>query len=275
MSAGLHTLHTLDTLHTLLAALDAAPAPVAFFLRDDDAGWDDARLFALLDTTQSAGVPIDLAVIPQATSAALAASLYARKTSAPDLIGLHQHGFAHTNHEALERKCEFGRARSIDAQRSDLSAGRERLQGYFGAHLDPFFTPPWNRCSATTPALLAALGFSALSRSRGAEPQQALPELPVDVDWCKQQRVAREHGEADGSARIATELAQRVTAGGPVGLMLHHAAMDDGDLALLATMLRATTRHPHVCWRPMRALLVAATSHPSLNARHPGAKDLS
>ena len=248
-------------LHTLLAALDAAPAPVAFFLRDDDAGWDDTRLFALLDTTQSAGVPIDLAVIPQATSAALAASLYARKTSAPDLIGLHQHGFAHTNHEAVERKCEFGRARSIDAQRRDLSAGRERLQGYFGDQLDPFFTPPWNRCSATTPALLAALGFSALSRSRGADAQQALPELPVDVDWCKHQRIAREHGEADGSARIAAELAQRVAAGGPVGLMLHHAAMDAGDLSLLGSLLRATSRHPQVRWRPMRALLADAATH--------------
>ena len=282
MSAGLDTarldpfaLSLSKGLHTLIAALDAAPAPVAFFLRDDDAGWDDARLFALLDCTEHAGVPIDLAVIPQATSAALAASLYARKSSAPDLIGLHQHGFAHTNHETLQRKCEFGRARSIEAQRSDLSAGRATLLGYFGAHLDPFFTPPWNRCSASTPALLAALGFSALSRSRGAEPQQALPELPVDVDWCKQQRIAREHGEADGSARIATELAQRVAAAGPVGLMLHHAEMDAGDLALLGSLLRATSRHPHIRWRPMRALLADTTTHRSLNARHPGAKDLS
>ena len=269
MSAGLHT---------LLAALDAAPAPVAFFLRDDDAGWDDARLFALLDCTEHAGVPIDLAVIPQATSAALATSLSARKTAAPGLFGLHQHGYAHTNHETLERKCEFGPARSIDAQRSDLSAGRERLLGYFGDQLDPFFTPPWNRCSATTPALLAALGFSALSRSRGAEAQQVLPELSVDVDWCKQQRIAREHGEADGSARIAAALAQRVATsgpGGPVGLMLHHAEMDAGDLALLAALLRATMRHPQVRWRPIRALLDGATTHPALNARHPGAKDLS
>ena len=261
-------------LHTLIAALDAAPAPVAFFLRDDDAGWDDARLFALLDCTERAGVPIDLAVIPQATRAALAASLYARKTSAPDLIGLHQHGFAHTNHEAVERKCEFGRARSIAAQRSDLSAGRATLLGYFGAHLDPFFTPPWNRCSATTPALLAALGFSALSRSRGAEAQQVLPELSVDVDWCKQQRVAREHGEADGSSRIATELAQRVAAAGPVGLMLHHAEMDAGDLALLGSLLRATSRHPHVRWRPMRALLADAATHAPTPALH-NIKDFS
>ena len=31
------------------AALDAAPAPVPVFFRDDDAGWGDERLLALLD----------------------------------------------------------------------------------------------------------------------------------------------------------------------------------------------------------------------------------
>ena len=30
------------------AALDAAPAPVNVFFRDDDAGWDDGRLLELL-----------------------------------------------------------------------------------------------------------------------------------------------------------------------------------------------------------------------------------
>ena len=47
-------------LSALQAALDAAPSPVDFFLPDDDAGWADAHLFALLDCTEQAGVPIDL-----------------------------------------------------------------------------------------------------------------------------------------------------------------------------------------------------------------------
>ena len=263
-------------LATLLDALDTAPQPVPFFLRDDDAGWDDGRLFALLDRTERAGVPIDLAVIPQATDNALAALLRARKAAAPGLIGLHQHGFSHINHESVERKCEFGSARSADAQRRDLAAGRERLIALFGTQLDAFFTPPWNRCSAATPALLADLGFSALSRSRGAPPQRALPELPVDVDWCKQQRVAREAGEGDGSARIAAELAQRIAAGAPVGLMLHHAAMDDGDLEQLDSLLRATARHARVRWMPMRELLRAASiDNPAPNARLESSKDFS
>lgn len=237
----------------LARALDAADKPVDFFLRDDDAGWDDARLFALLDRTERAGVPIDLAVIPQAVTPALATSLCARKTALPRLLGLHQHGFAHVNHEAEGRKCEFGTARSVDAQLDDLVAGRERLQELFSTQLDPFFTPPWNRCSETTPMLLAELGFAALSRSRGATPLQGqLPELPVDVDWCKHTRAGGE-----GASRIAAELAHRVAEGGPVGLMLHHAAMTDEDLALLDGVFTLTTRHARARWRPMRELLAA------------------
>ena len=35
-------------------ALDAARAPVPVFFRDDDAGWGDARLLALLDRVRRA-----------------------------------------------------------------------------------------------------------------------------------------------------------------------------------------------------------------------------
>jgi hypothetical protein len=248
-------------LSALLAALDAAPAPIRFFLRDDDAGWDDVSLMALLDRTERAEVPIDLAVIPKAADAMLAFKLCVRMNATPGLIGVHQHGYAHTNHEAVERKCEFGDARDADTQRKDLCEGRTQLLELFGTQLDPIFTPPWNRCSAATPTLLAELGFAALSRSRGAAAQHALPELPVDVDWCKQRRLAAVEG-ADGLEHIALELARRVQVGGPVGLMLHHAEMNAPDLALLDTVLAATQHHPRARWLPMRALLSTATSSP-------------
>jgi hypothetical protein len=243
-----------DRLNPLLVALAAAPAPVPFFLRDDDAGWDDTALFALLDTTQAVGVPIDLAAIPQAIGPGLAAELILRMRQAPGLIGVHQHGHAHSNHETEGRKCEFGPARSAAAQRADLEAGREHLLALFGWRLDPLFTPPWNRCSVQTPGLLAELGFQALSRSRGAPPQTALPELPVDVDWCKERRTAAERG-GDLLARVAQALAARVEAGGPVGLMLHHADMDAADRAALRSLFAATAGHPQVLWAPMRELL--------------------
>jgi len=237
-------------LNAMLTALDAAPSPVYLFLRDDDAGWDDTGLFSLLDCTERAGVPIDLAVIPQASSDALARELCARIDAEPARVNVHQHGLAHCNHETSERKCEFGSARSVGAQRRDLLAGRDRLRQAFGMRLDAIFTPPWNRCSAATPALLAELGYAALSRDRTAPAQHALPELPVDVDWCKQRRAAALKGE-DGGDRIGFELAQRLGMGHPVGLMLHHAEMDACDLALLDALLEATARHPHARWVPM------------------------
>lgn len=241
-------------MNALLAALDAAPAPVHFFLRDDDGGWDDARLFALLDCTQRAGVPIDLAMIPQSTSETLAASLAARIDAAPQLLGVHQHGFAHTNHEAVERKCEFGGSRRHDMQRQDLVAGRARLREWFATRLDPIFTPPWNRCSAHTPALLAELGYAALSRDCGAAAQRALPELAVDLDWCKQRHLAAAAGE-DFVERIARALTRCIAQEQPtVGVMLHHADMAEQELPLLAALLAAVKSHPRAQWRPMREL---------------------
>ena len=253
MSASMSIGHSAG-ISAVLAALDAATAPVHFFIRDDDAGWDDARLFALLRCTEGARVPIDLAVIPQATGAGLAAQLRASVDGAGGRIGLHQHGHAHSNFETTGRKCEFGPSRDLQAQRRDLIAGREHLRTRFGARLDAFFTPPWNRCSDATPGLLAELGYTGLSRDRSAPPQRALPELRVDVDWCRQQRLASERGEPGGDA-IGLDLARHVHGGATVGLMLHHAQMSDAELNWLGDALSNWARHPNARWRPMRELM--------------------
>ncbi|MEO5658853.1 MAG: hypothetical protein ABIQ90_03510, partial [Polaromonas sp.] len=42
--------------------------------------------------------------------------------------------------------------------------------------------------------------------------------------------------------------------GQPLGLMLHHAQMDDGELALLGHWLAALASHPRARWRSMRSL---------------------
>src|SRR5690348_11558928 len=125
-------MHWLDP---LARALDAAPSPVRFFFRDDDAGWDDGRLLALLDVFAARGVPADVAVIPEALSPDLAAELRARP------VGLHQHGFAHANHEAAGRKCEFGPSRPVAFQRADIAAGCARLADLLGDAVQPIFTP--------------------------------------------------------------------------------------------------------------------------------------
>lgn len=236
------------------AALDALPHPVEIFIRDDDAGWDDDRLVALLDAVAPFEVPIDLAVIPAVLGDACARELRARHRDGG--VGLHQHGLAHLNHQTLGRRGEFGTSRSVAKQRADLLAGRTRLLECFDDALDPIFTPPWNRCSAVTPPLLAELGYRALSRDRGATPQSSLAELPVDVDWC---RVVREHAPAEVGEAMVAALTRCLGQGDRIGLMLHHAAMQAWELELLAQWLRIGARHPSLRWCAMRDGLPVAS----------------
>jgi peptidoglycan/xylan/chitin deacetylase (PgdA/CDA1 family) len=219
------------------AALDRAGAPVPVFFRDDDAGWGDARLLALLDRFAARGLPVDLAVIPAELDAGLARELCARER-----VGLHQHGFAHVNHERQGRKCEFGPSRDGAAQRRDIATGRERLAALLGDRAEPIFTPPWNRCTAQTGALVAELGFAMLSREARAAPLgvPGLRELPVSVDWCKDDRAER--------------VAAAIDAGGPVGVMFHHDVMDAEDLRQASELLALLAERA----RPARMMELAS-----------------
>lgn len=214
------------------AALDGAERPVPVFFRDDDAGWGDDRLVALLDRFDAAGLPVDVAVIPAALTPALARELAAR--AAAGGARLHQHGFAHVNHEPAGRKCEFGEARCEADQAADVAAGRRLLLDALGDLVDPVFTPPWNRCTPATAAALAGQGFEVLSRDDGARRfgRPGLAEVPVTVDWFGHRKGVRWDRD-----ELARRLAAAVAAGGPVGVMLHHAVTDDAEREAVADLL--------------------------------------
>ena len=221
----------------LLTSLDEALAPIDIFFRDDDAGWADERLLELIDRFASHGLPLDLAVIPAAVSDGLAAQLLERHA------GLHQHGYSHANHEREGRKCEFGPSRGRDEQCADIAAGRDRLRELFGDRLDPFFTPPWNRCTRDTGECLVELGFALLSREHRAEPLGLLPELPVHLD------VARLSPE-----ELDERFARHVADGGPVGVMFHHEVMEPEDMARADELLALLAGHENVVPRTMASL---------------------
>jgi predicted glycosyltransferase len=227
-------------LEPLIAALADAPERVTFFFRDDDVGWANDRLLALLDRFAAAGTPIDLAVIPTALDTAVAGELVRRREEAGIRIGLHQHGYAHVNHEPDGRKCEFGPARGPSEQRRDIEAGRDRLRDLLGPGVDPVFTPPWNRCTAETGACLVELGFGALSREARAEPLDVmgLAEIPVAVDW-----FGRRKGPRLGRAELGVQLAAAVAAGNVVGVMLHHAELSDMELKDTSALLHLVSSH--------------------------------
>jgi hypothetical protein len=221
--------HWLDPVR---AAIEGAPAPVEVFFRDDDAGWAPDRLRALLARFEHHELPVDLAVIPAALDESLAAELRARATT--QRLGLHQHGFAHRNHEPEGRKYEFGPHRSPTRQRRDIEAGAARLADLLGDLVQPIFTPPWNRCTVETGRCLAELGFNVLSRESRAAPVEVpgLDEVPIRIDFVKPDRAER--------------LAAAVTEGGPIGVMLHHAVMDADGLARADELLALIATHPRV-----------------------------
>jgi hypothetical protein len=241
-------------LRPLRDALDAAPEPVTFFFRDDDAGWRDDRLMALLDVFAARAVPIDLAAIPLDMTRELADALVARAERQP--LGLHQHGYAHVSHETEGRKCEFGPARSAAAQLADIGDGRRRLLELLGPALEPMFTPPWNRCTADTGAALVELGIAVLSRDRTAVPLEldGLRELPVQVDW-----FAKRKGGPLGRDAVAEQLGARAGEPGPLGVMLHHAEMDTEDLTAMSELLDLICAHERARCLSMAAVVEETT----------------
>lgn len=245
-------------LDPLQRVLDAAETPVVFFFRDDDAGWEDERLFTLLDLHQTHGMPIDLAVIPQTLSPKLADSLLTRRAKGKSAVGLHAHGYTHANHETTGRKCEFGASRSAIQQLDDISVGLRKLKELLGSNVEPIFTPPWNRCVQVTAQCLCILEFATLSRIRGSAPLQIdrLNELDVAVDW--QKKIA---GARIGQQQLGAWLAQAAMEPLPLGVMLHHAVMDVNDLRMLAELLVVLECHPNAGCVPMREL--SATRMPS------------
>ena len=241
-------------LDPLRRTLDAAPAPVPVFFRDDDAGWADESLRALLDLFAVTGVPLDVAVIPGALSPRLAGELLDRAAGGGTLR-YHQHGWAHVNHEPEGRRCEFGPARSAAEQRADVARGAAVLRHALGLEGRLLFVPPWNRCTTTTAEVLAELGFAVLCRDVTATPLPGspLPELPVTVDWFARRRGVRVDRDARGELLAAAARDDR-----PLGVMLHHAVMTDADLDDLEDLLRLVAGSRRVEPRTMADVAPAA-----------------
>jgi len=227
-------------LEPLCQALDESDVRVDFFFRNDDVGWANNEFRALLASFRRHSVPIDIAAIPSAVTAAFAAEICAAHDEDPALLGIHQHGFSHTNHEAAGRKCEFGSSRTYQEQYRDIQLGKTKLEAMLGPALDPIFTPPWNRCTEITGECLAELGFRMLSRDATA-PSLTLPglkELPISIDW-----FAKKHGIRVSFEALGTLMANMVEQRRPVGIMLHHELMSADERDLLDDLLVLLSTH--------------------------------
>lgn len=248
----------LDPLRRALDQVDGAP--VQWFFRDDDAGWADDQLWSLADVFAAAGICLDIAAIPAAVSRQAARALHRR--AARGTIEIHQHGWAHRNHESVGRACEFGPGRAPEEQAQDLRSGRERLQALLDRPPSPVFVPPWNRCSPVTIQLLPQLGFAALSRDRTAPPAD-LTEVRVGVDWSRSSRTGglREVGRALAGQIVPPETSETRSGGrlrAPVGVMLHHADMQAADRAAVSQLLELVRTSPAAAVSTLSSLAAGA-----------------
>jgi predicted glycosyltransferase len=252
---------TPDWLIPVREALDGLANPASLFFRDDDCGWSNDHLLLLLDIFADFGISADLAAIPAALSSAFAQKLSRRMAAHPERLRIHQHGYAHLNHEPEGKKCEFGPTRDYLFQRSDIENGQRLLADLLGAAPDPIFTPPWNRCTAVTARCLTELGFQVLSRDSHAAPLQGsgVYELPIAVDWFAHRKKARVERMEWGKLLVA-----KVESEAPIGIMLHHAVMDAEEMQALAQLLSLLARHPNANCRTMQALAVAQTTNLSV-----------
>lgn len=240
-----------DWLGSLRRALDNASRPVRIFFRDDDVGWGNERLFELLDLFARYSLPLDLAVIPTELTLPLSTRLTSSIEAAPAPINVHQHGYAHVNHEPLGRKCEFGPARCREDQRRDIALGAQRIRDLLGPIARPIFTPPWNRCTAETGRCLVELGFRVLSCAASTPPLDlpGLIEIPIRVDW-----FAKRKGQRLSRTELGTLLAGEVERAPAVGVMFHHALMDADEMQAAEELFALLAGHERSDCRPMLTL---------------------
>lgn len=231
-------------LNSVRAALDNSAQPIRLFFRDDDAGWANDRLLALLDIFGQVGMPIDCAVIPEILDQTLSHELLCRWQQAKQFIGLHQHGYSHSNHEPPEsRKNEFGSNRNKDQQKSDIAAGQAFLHDILGDALDPIFTPPWNRCTQATVDCLEELDFKLLSRDISAVKLDTVnvKQVPIHLDWSKVLKTS-----SNPLPMLSQSIANHLHNNTLTGIMLHHADMNTENLQPLTELLSVLASHQQV-----------------------------
>ena len=214
--------------------------PVRIFFRADDIGRIDSNFTRLLQLFADFDMPLCLAVVPRwldADNWQLIRSLAEKE----QLFCWHQHGFDHSNHEAVGKKCEFGKNRTIEAVRKDILAGKIKLEQLLADSFLPVFTPPWNRCSEAAMHVLQELDFLALSRSAGSlpPPPAGLMDLAINIDL----HTRRETNPEQAMHNLMTECRTALESG-CMGFMLHHQRMNANAFLFLEHLLRAINSHP-------------------------------
>ncbi len=210
------------------------------FFRADDVAVPGRKFDGLMEIFKRNRVPLCLAVVPAWLTGRRWQSIKDSGAKEPSLWCWHQHGWRHVNHEIDGKKQEFGAARSRPDIKRDLLLGKRRLEDLMEAEFYPVFTPPWNRCSPSTLQLLQELGYVAVSRSCGSEPEAPgeLSDFCVNVDL----HTRRERDPASGWYNLFNELQQAISSD-CCGIMIHHQRMNAAAFDFLDILIKTMVKH--------------------------------
>lgn len=213
--------------------------PLVFF-RADDIGIISHQFKQLIACFQKHRMPLCLATVPAWLNEPRLQELRRVTGSGSSQWCWHQHGRLHRNFAPAGKKQEYAGSRSKNDIYTSLGKGKNKLEQLLGLDFQPFFTPPWNRCSSDTLEALVALGFKAVSRSKGARPKTLphLPDFQVNVDL----HTRKEVEPAQSLENLMMEIEQGI-ASGLCGIMIHHQRMNGAALELLDTLLRLIKNH--------------------------------
>lgn len=217
-----------------------AQKKIEVFFRADDIAVPSRLFSEMIALFKKHQMPLCLAVVPSWLTEKRFASLI-NTTGLDNLWCWHQHGRRHTNHELEGKKQEFGPARDTEVA-DDIEKGKKRLQQLMGDSLQPFFTPPWNRCSATAMNALQQQGFIGLSRFVRAQPlpPQGLTDFAVNFDL----HTRRE--DAELSLEKLYQEFELALESGRCGVMLHHQCMNNKAFIFLDVLMKVLAKQPNI-----------------------------
>ena len=226
------------------------PRKAQFWWRDDDATREHPALERLVGLSESHGIALGLAVIPQGVDPVMLAGL-------PSTVAILQHGCDHAN-RALNgmKKCEFPESLPTEVRLARLVEARTALSRASGARLLPVLVPPWNRLDDDLARRLPAAGYAGLSRFKARAKAQAVPglrEVNTHADLMSWHGARGFAGDDAVLHQLAAHLRAKRTdlavADEPTGLLTHHRVHDAAAWNFLGRLFEFTGGYPHVDWR--------------------------
>ena len=239
-------------LHSELQRWAEAGRKATLWFRDDDAIEPTAALDQLLALSDSYGVPMALAVIPEPTGEPLAERLADQVA-----VTVTVQGWTHRNYAPDEaKKQELGLHRPQAIVLDELRQGFDKLRDLYPRQFAPMLVPPWNRIDKALLPELAPFGYRAVSVYGLAKPRPiALINTHVDImDW---------HGTRGGRPHeelvkvLVSELKNRFGGNNePIGILTHHLVHDALAWDFIDTLFQETAGHAAIDWRPVGDFVV-------------------